>query len=79
MDSISSMLPDECTVIRDGQRQQVMGSEIVPGDLLVIGMGNKLPADVRFVECSADAKLDRSILTGMLPLISCGALLTPNR
>lgn len=42
-----------------------IANEIVPGDILVIKSGNKLPADVRFVEISSDAKFDRSILTGM--------------
>ena len=34
------------------------------GDILLIKSGKKLPADVRFVEISSDAKFDRSILTG---------------
>lgn len=58
------MLPDTCSVFRDGQRQTVDGKIIVPGDVLYISMGNKLPADVRFVEVSSDARFDRSILTG---------------
>lgn len=37
---------------------------MVPGDVLHIKAGNKLPADVRFIEISSDAKFDRSILTG---------------
>ncbi|EOO00222.1 putative h k atpase alpha protein [Phaeoacremonium minimum UCRPA7] len=39
-------------------------TEIVPGDVLLVKAGNKLPADVRFVQVSSDAKFDRSILTG---------------
>ena len=46
-------------------RLTVVASEIVPGDVLYIKSGNKLPADVRFVEISSDAKFDRSILTGV--------------
>ena len=64
MDSINTMLPDQCTVLRDGVRQNIDGKGIVPGDMLYISMGNKLPADVRFVEASSDARFDRSILTG---------------
>lgn len=58
------MLPDQCIVLRDGTAQQVAGSQIVPGDVLCLKMGDKIPADVRFVEASNDAKFDRSILTG---------------
>jgi sodium/potassium-transporting ATPase subunit alpha len=42
-----------------------MSSEdLVPGDLIYIRLGDKLPADVRYIEASPDAKFDRSILTG---------------
>lgn len=64
MASITNMLPDNCTVLRDGAPVSVIAVDIVPGDVLFIKAGNKLPADVRFVEISSDAKFDRSILTG---------------
>lgn len=70
MASISGMLPDECVVLRDGTQQRTNGRDIVPGDVLRITLGNKLPADVRFVEVSSDARFDRSILTGeAIPLL----------
>lgn len=58
------MLPDQCSLVRDGTVQQLAGQEIVPGDILCLKMGDRLPADVRFIEVSTDAKFDRSILTG---------------
>lgn len=64
MASISGMLPDDCFVLRDGNRVELAAADLVPGDILYIKSGNKLPADVRFVEVSSDAKFDRSILTG---------------
>ncbi|KUJ19293.1 putative H /K ATPase alpha subunit [Mollisia scopiformis] len=64
MASITTMLPDSCIVLRDGGRVTITATDIVPGDILFIKAGNKLPADVRFVEISSDAKFDRSILTG---------------
>jgi sodium/potassium-transporting ATPase subunit alpha len=64
MASITGMLPDQCIVLRDGQQTQIDGTEVVPGDMLRITIGNRLPADVRFVEVSPDARFDRSILTG---------------
>lgn len=70
MASITGMLPEKCTVLRDGKMIHVDGREIVPGDLLRITLGNRLPADVRFVEVSPDARFDRSILTGeTVPLL----------
>jgi len=67
MASITTMLPDDCLLLRDGNQVTVVASDIVPGDFLYIKSGNKLPADVRFVEISSDAKFDRSILTGTSP------------
>jgi sodium/potassium-transporting ATPase subunit alpha len=70
MASITQMLPEECIVIRDGAQVRLDGRDVVPGDILKITIGNKLPADVRFIEVSSDARFDRSILTGeALPLL----------
>lgn len=64
MASITTMLPENCLVKREGRQVEIRAEDIVPGDVLYIKAGNKLPADVRFVEISSDAKFDRSILTG---------------
>lgn len=65
MASITTMLPDNCVSLRGGVQASVAALDIVPGDILFIKAGNKLPADMRFIEISSDAKFDRSILTGM--------------
>jgi P-type E1-E2 ATPase len=65
MASIGTMLPDQCIVIRNGSQASVSALDLVPGDIIVIKQGNKLPADVRFVEVSSDAMFDRAILTGI--------------
>ncbi|KAH8729495.1 hypothetical protein BGZ61DRAFT_491819 [Ilyonectria robusta] len=64
MASIKTMLPEFCQVVRDGHEVSLLAEHLVPGDILLIKAGNKLPADVRFTETSSDAKFDRSILTG---------------
>ncbi|RDL34359.1 putative calcium-transporting ATPase [Venustampulla echinocandica] len=69
MASIKTMLPVSSLMLRDGGQTTVAATDIVPGDVLFIKSGNKLPADVRFVQVSSDAKFDRSVLTGeSLPL-----------
>jgi sodium/potassium-transporting ATPase subunit alpha len=62
------MLPDQCIVIRDGSHTAISAIDLVPGDIVVVKQGNKLPADVRFVEASSDAMFDRAILTGKTKL-----------
>ncbi|KAL5340687.1 hypothetical protein BJX70DRAFT_396662 [Aspergillus crustosus] len=64
MASITTMLPDQCIAMRNGNPTHLSAIDLVPGDLIQIKQGNKLPADVRFVQASADVKFDRSILTG---------------
>jgi sodium/potassium-transporting ATPase subunit alpha len=53
-------------VIRGGSHTSISALDLVPGDVIVVKQGNKLPADVRFFDVSSDALLDRSILTGIV-------------
>ncbi len=64
MSSISGMLPEDCLALRDGTKQTIPVPEIVPGDIIYFKAGSKVPADLRFLQVSSDAKFDRSILTG---------------
>ncbi|SPO06040.1 probable Na+/K+ ATPase, alpha subunit [Cephalotrichum gorgonifer] len=64
MQSITQMLPESCTLLRDGKRIQVSAMDIVPGDIILIKAGNRIPADIRFLEASHDMSVDRAVLTG---------------
>lgn len=65
MKSITGMLPEDCTVLRNnGEKVMISAEQVVPGDVLCFKAGDKLCADVRFFDVSSDAKFDRSILTG---------------
>jgi sodium/potassium-transporting ATPase subunit alpha len=68
MASIKGMLPSDVLVLRDGGQTKVPAKELVPGDLVTISMGEKVPADLRLIEVSADLQFDRSILTGEVSL-----------
>lgn len=64
MASIKGMLPSDVLVLRDSVSTMVAAKDLVPGDLVSINMGNKVPADLRLIEASSDLQFDRSILTG---------------
>lgn len=64
MASIGTMLPQNCTVMRNGSQASISAMDLVPGDIVIVKQGNKLPADLRFVDVSNDAMFDRAILTG---------------
>lgn len=56
-------------VLRDGREVEIPSSEIVPGDLVILESGDKIPADGKVIESYALA-VNESILTGeSLPVI----------
>ncbi len=63
LDALRSMMVQEALVMRDGDQRRLPARELVPGDLVVLEGGDKIPADVRFVETS-NIHVDESSLTG---------------
>ena len=57
------MEPRYATVIRDGDRVRIQLREVVPGDLVVLTAGDRVPADVDLVSVNG-LEVDESILTG---------------
>ncbi|GAB1194094.1 hypothetical protein APSETT444_003335 [Aspergillus pseudonomiae] len=64
MNSILNLLPSEALVLRDGKQTRVPSTELVVGDIVYVGIGNKVPADMRLFESSGDVRFDRAVLTG---------------
>lgn len=64
MRSIKGLIAEDAVVIRDGIQQTVAAPDIVTGDLVMLSMGDRVPADMRLVQVSSDLKFDRSLLTG---------------
>ncbi|MBW6499056.1 MAG: cation-transporting P-type ATPase [Bacteroidales bacterium] len=63
LESIREMLSLEAVVIRDGKKQTVDAEELVPGDIVMLKSGDKIPADLRLVK-SKDLRVEESPLTG---------------
>ena len=61
--ALMALATPEATVVRDGERQRVPTYEIVPGDIVLIEAGDKIPADARVVEV-ANLQTDEAPLTG---------------
>ncbi len=63
IESLAQSLVTETTVIRAGQTQRVQATELVPGDIVVLRAGDKVPADMRLIE-SRDLQIAEAALTG---------------
>jgi Ca2+-transporting ATPase len=61
--ALQRLAASQATVLRDGQVQQVPAHGLVPGDIVLLEAGNKVPADLRLIEI-AQLKVDESALTG---------------
>jgi P-type Mg2+ transporter len=61
--ALQARLALQATVVRDGREQDVPISGVVRGDLVVLGAGDIVPADVRLVETN-HLFIDESSLTG---------------
>lgn len=61
--SLSALAAPEATVVRDGTPSVVPTWSLVPGDLVVLEPGNRIPADLRLVSTTA-LRVDESSLTG---------------
>ncbi len=66
---LKSYLRQRARVIRSGQEQEIDATELVPGDLIRLSQGDRVPADARLVFVN-DLQTDESMLTGeALPIL----------
>src|SRR5918997_2536449 len=61
--ALMALAAPESSVVRDGERQRIAAHEIVPGDIVLIEAGDKIPADTRIIE-EANLHTDEAPLTG---------------
>ena len=63
LEALSKMVVTETSVLRSGEISRIPSIELVPGDVVVIQSGDKVPADLRLFR-SRDLQIDESTLTG---------------
>jgi len=63
METFKKMLPEKSDVLRDGKIKRIESKELVPGDIILLSEGDKVPADGRLIEQNA-LKVDNSSITG---------------
>jgi len=63
LEALKKMTAPTAMVLRDGKEVKVQTSELVPGDIVLLYTGDKIPADSRLLE-SFNLKVDEASLTG---------------
>ncbi len=61
--ALTHALKTEATVLRSGEKQRIDATELVPGDIVLLQSGDKVPADMRLLDCR-ELQIDESALTG---------------
>ncbi len=63
MEALMQLAAPKTKVRRDGKVEEIKSREVVPGDILILESGDKVPADARLIEV-ANLKINESSLTG---------------
>ncbi|KUO57948.1 MAG: ATPase [Gracilibacter sp. BRH_c7a] len=63
MESLRSLAAPEATVLRNGIGIKIPAAELVPGDIIMIEAGDRIPADIRWLK-TTNIRVEESALTG---------------
>jgi magnesium-transporting ATPase (P-type) len=63
IEAIRNMLSLTAVVVRDGRRREIPAEDLVPGDIVLLASGDKVPADLRLMEVKS-LRVEEAALTG---------------
>ncbi|MBI5632274.1 MAG: cation-transporting P-type ATPase [Nitrospirae bacterium] len=63
LEALKKLLPFQVRIMREGKEKQIHSREIVPGDIVFLSEGDRIPADIRLLESSL-LKVNNASLTG---------------
>ncbi|MBI2232994.1 MAG: calcium-transporting P-type ATPase, PMR1-type [Candidatus Aenigmarchaeota archaeon] len=63
LEALKKLSSQKAQVFRDGKTEIIDSKELVPGDIIILNVGDKVPADCRVIE-EFNLKVDESVLTG---------------
>ncbi|ASG20508.1 Ca2+-transporting ATPase [Nitrospirillum viridazoti] len=63
LDTLRTLTSPRAQVLRDGARVRIPGREVVPGDIVFLEEGDRVPADIHLLS-TQDLEVDESLLTG---------------
>lgn len=76
VDALKQYHTQKSTVLREGKREKVDSEMLVPGDILILDTGDRVPADARILQ-EANFMVDESLLTGESEPVAKDAMFEP--
>jgi len=67
-DALKNMLSNDARVLRDGTESMISAADLVPGDVVVLGLGDSIPADVRLIRVFNLATSEAALTGESLPI-----------
>ena len=61
--ALQKMVVPQARVVREGKEKEISSEKLVPGDIVLLASGAKVPADIRLVS-TVEMRVDESLLTG---------------
>lgn len=69
LEALTKLVPPKCHCIRNNELTTFLAEDLVPGDIVSIGIGDRVPADIRLFEASG-LSVDESSFTGEIEPVS---------
>ncbi len=63
IESLKSLTAPEARVLRDGLESRIPAADLVPGDIVLLEAGDRIPADIRWIQ-AVNVEVEESALTG---------------
>ena len=63
MAQFDDFIPQKCTVIREGEKKEIEAKLLVPGDVVIVKVGENIPCDIVIFK-SSEMKVNNASLTG---------------
>eukprot|EP00549_Striatella_unipunctata_P000211 CAMPEP_0118684492 /NCGR_PEP_ID=MMETSP0800-20121206/6675_1 /TAXON_ID=210618 ORGANISM="Striatella unipunctata, Strain CCMP2910" /NCGR_SAMPLE_ID=MMETSP0800 /ASSEMBLY_ACC=CAM_ASM_000638 /LENGTH=1012 /DNA_ID=CAMNT_0006581207 /DNA_START=48 /DNA_END=3086 /DNA_ORIENTATION=- len=67
-EALKNMLSSDAVVVRDGKESKIPADQIVPGDIVILGTGDRVPADVRMLEVNNLATQEAALTGESVPI-----------
>ena len=77
LEALQKMATPQALVLREGFEKEVPARDLVPGDIIILATGDRVPADARLIE-SMNLKVEEAVLTGeSVPVEKKSSLICP--